>query len=533
MKRIVFAILFVTNAVFAVGAGEKLAKEQHFIYNAGAAPQSLDPAKVEGVPEGFFARNLFETLIISDIEDNIIPGVATKWEHSEDFKTWTFYLRKDAKWSNGDNVTAHDFVFAWRRLVNPQTASPYASFLGYMKLKNVSEITSGKMPPESLGVEALDDYTLVLSLEDSVPFADLLTQFYVLSPVPQKIVEKFGDAWSNPQNIVGNGAFKMQSFVLNEEAVLVKNPYYWDSKSVLLDKITLLQIQNESVAYTRYRSGNLDVSGFPSELFESVKRDYAKELNIASSLCTYYYEFNHTKAPFDNPQIRRALSLSLDRSVIIDKILKQGQTPAYTFSPPSIRSAHLVQNPDWASWDLKKRNEEAIALLKEAGYTKSKPLTFTLLYNTNEDHKKIALAASSMWKQNLQGLVNVKLQNQEWKTFLSTRRLAEHEMARAGWCSDYNEASTFLNTFVSDSSNNQGRFNNAEYDSIMQSAYKASTETQRASDYAKAEEILYQESALIPIYFYSNAELVKPYVKGYKIKPSRAYYFKDIYILEH
>ena len=192
-----------------------------------------------------------------------------------------------------------------------------------------------------------------------------------------------------------------------------------------------------------------------------------------------------------------------------------------------------MQNPDWASWDLKKRNEEAIALLKEAGYTKSKPLTFTLLYNTNEDHKKIALAASSMWKQNLQGLVNVKLQNQEWKTFLSARRLAEHEMARAGWCSDYNEASTFLNTFVSDSSNNQGRFNNAEYDSIMQSAYKASTETQRASDYAKAEEILYQESALIPIYFYSNAELVKPYVKGYKIKPSRSYYFKDIYILEH
>lgn len=535
MKKSFYAILFATSMLFAasVEPGDKLAKKQEFTYNAGAAPQSLDPAKIEGTPEGFFARNLFETLLISDIDDNVIPGVAHKWEHSDDFKTWTFHLRKDAKWSNGDPVSAEDFVFAWRRLVDPKTASPYSTYLSYMKLKNVTEIISGKAKPESLGVEAKDAHTLILHLEDPVPYADLLTQFYVLSPVPQKVVEKFGDAWSNPQNIVGNGAFKLQNFVLNEEAVMVKNPHYWDSKTVLLDKITLLQISNESVAFTRYRSGNLDISGFPLELFESVKKDYKDELKIAPALCTYYYEINHEKEPLKNPQLRRALSLALDRNIITEKIMKTGQIPAYTFSPPAIQSAHLIQNPDWASWDMKKRSEEAVKLLKEAGYSKNKPLNLSLLYNTNEGHKQIALAVASIWKKNLEGIVNVKLQNQEWKTFLSTRRLGDYQIARAGWCSDYNEASSFLNIFTTNSSNNQGRFSNAEYDSIIKTAYLAPTEEDRAKAYARAEEILYQESALIPVYFYTNVALIKPYVRGYKIKPSQSYYFKDLYIVEH
>lgn len=535
IKKLSYVILLLANILFAATpqAGEKLAKNQIFTYNAGSAPQSLDPAKVEGTVEGTFVRNLFETLIISDENDKLIPGVALSWNHSDDYKTWTFNLRKDAKWSNGDNVTAKDFVFAWRRLADPKTASPYASFLTYMKLANASAILNGKMNPDKLGVEAKDDYTLVLHLEDSVPFADLLTQMYVLSPVPQKVVEKFGDAWSDPKNIVGNGAFKLDSLVVNEDAKLSKNPYYWDAKNVLLQHLILFQIQNSSVAYTRYRAGVLDVAGFPLELLDSVKKEHSKELITGPSLCTYYYEFNVKKPPFDNTKVRQALSMALDRSIITDKILRLGQIPAFTFSPPAINAAELITPPQWSKWDDKKRHEEAIKLLTEAGYSKSNPLTFTLLYNTNEDHKKLAIAASSIWKQNLGGIVNVKLQNQEWKTFLSTRHLMQHQMARAGWCSDYDEASSFLNIFLSDSSNNTSGFQNAGYDKIIKEAYQAKTEQERAGLYAKAEKILYDNSALLPVYFYTSSVLVKPYVKGFKIKPSINYYFKDIYILEH
>lgn len=535
IRKITSVILLWISTLFAVipQPGEKLAKEQSFIYNAGAAPQSLDPAKIEGVPEGIFARNLFETLIVSDVDDNLIPGVALNWNHSEDYKTWTFNLRRDAKWSNGDKVTANDFVFAWRRLADPKTASPYSSFLTYMKLANASAILNGSMSPDKLGVEAKDDYTLVLHLEEPVPFADLLTQFYVLSPVPQKIVERLGDAWSDPKNLVGNGAFKLDSFIVNDEAILTKNPYYWDAKNVLLDKITLLQIQNSSVAYTRYRANALDISTFPLELLNKVKKEYNKELITGPVLCTYYYELNSQNPPFDNPKVRAALSMALDRSTITDKILRLGQIPAFTFSPPAINAAEFITSPQWSKWDDKKRYKEAIKLLNEAGYNKNNPLTFTLLYNTNENHKKLAIAASSIWKKNLGGIVNVKLQNQEWKTFLSTRRLGQHQMARAGWCSDYNEASSFLNTFLSDSSNNTAGFKNPQYDETIKQAYKAKTEEERAKLYAKAESILSENNVIIPVYFYTTDELVKPYVRGYKIKPSQSYYFKDIYILEH
>lgn len=533
MKKIVFILSFCLLAYGVTPvAGEKLAKEQSFIYNASSAPSSLDPAKMEGSPGGFFSRTLFETLVISDVDDKIIPGAAKSWSASEDFKTWTFKLRKEAKWSDGTPVTAHDFVFAWQRLVDPKTASPYASYLSYMKLKNTNAIISGKMSPQNLGVEAKDDYTLVLHLEEPVPFADRITEFYVLPPVPKHLVEKLGDAWSRPENIVGNGAFKMQSYVVNEEAVFTKNPYYWDAKNVLLEKVTLLEIPNSSVAYTRYRGGGLDVSLFPLELLEKVEKEHGKELVKGPELCTYYYEFNTLKPPFNDIRVRKALSMALDRNTLTEKILKRGQEPAYTFSPSKISAAYLNKNPDWASWDLKKRYEEAIKLLGEAGYSKQNPLRFTLSYNTSEEHKKIAIAAAAMWKKNLQGLVDVKLQNQEWKTFLSTRRLGHYDIARSGWCPPYNEASSALNVFMSDSSSNYSGYKSKEFDEAINEAYRAKDENSRAAKYAKAEQILYTDMPIMPIYFYAGSELVKPYVRNYKIKPSKYYYFKDLYIVE-
>ena len=521
--------------VFAVDLkqGEKLAKVQSFTYNAAAAPASLDPGKAEGTPEGVFIRSLFETLVTLDANDKLMPGVALSWEHSDDYKTWTFYLRKNAKWSNGDPVTAHDFVFAWRRILDPKTGSPSASYLLQMKLRNSEDVLNGKKDPRELGLVAKDDYTLTLDLEGSVPFAGLLAASHVLSPVPRKVVEKLGDSWIDTKNLVGNGAFKLDYFALNEEAVFSKNPHYWDANNVVLDKLTLLQIASESVAFTRYRSGALDVSAYPLELFEKVKREYPSELLQVPTLCTYYYEFNYAKPIFRDSKVRSALSMSMDRQVLIDKILKQGRLPAYNFTPPYANMAHAITPPEWSRWDDKKRYEEAKRLLLEAGYSKAKPLQFTLRYNTNEGHKQLAIAVSSMWKKNLDGMVKVKLQNLEWRTFLSERRLGTHEMSRGGWCSGYNEASAFLYVMLSDSSNNTGKYNNPDFDAALQAAYQSNTDEERAAKYALAEDILQGDFALIPLYFYTVSELVKPYVRGYVNRPSRAHYFKDIYILEH
>lgn len=536
MKKGVLGIFLVLVSSLAFAAkpkeGEKLAKIQSFVYNAAAAPQSLDPAKIEGQPEGLFAHSLFETLVISDENDKIIPGVALSWESSPDYKTWTFHLRKDAKWSNGDPVTAHDFVYSWRRLVDPKTASPYSSHLVYMKLKNAQAVINGKLPKEKLGISAKDDYTLVLDLEDSVPFAPSLTELFILSPVPKKVVEKFGDAWSDPKNVVGNGPFILKSFTINKDAHFVKNPHYWDAKNVILDKLTLLQIPSETVAFTRYRSSDLDVGTFPLEVLDKVKREYPKELAVESALCTAFFELNHRRPPFNDPKVRKALSLALDRSVITDKILRAGQTPAFVFSPPSITASEAIKQPEWASWDSKKRYEEAKKLLLEAGYSKSKPLSFNMLYTTNESQKKLAIATASMWKKNLDGLVNVKLENQEWKVYLASRHLGSHDTVLAYWCSDYSEASSFLSVFLSDSIKNRGAFKSKDFDEALNKAYRVATEEQRAEQYAKAEQILYEQTALIPLYVFTTTELVKPYVRGYKPKPSRMYYFKDIYILE-
>ena len=535
MRKLFSSLILVFTSIFALTPkeGEKLAKIQSFTYNAGAAITSLDPAKAEGIQESYTIRSLFETLTISDENDKIIPGVAYRWESSKDNKTWTFYLRKDAKWSNGDPVTAHDFVYAWRRLSDPKTGSASATHLTYMKLKNTQSIIDGKLPKEELGVVAKDDYTLVLNLEEGVPFVDVLVEMFTLSPVPSKVIEKLGDAWSDPKNLVGNGAFKIDSLVVNKDAKLSKNPHYWDAKNVILQNLTFLQTPSESVAFTRYRSGDLDSTSFPIELFEKVKKEYASELITGPALCTYSYDFNHSVPPFDNANIRRALSISIDREVIVKNILAQGQLSAYNLVPPNATSADSITPPEWSKWDDKKRYEEAKKLLLEAGYSKAKPLQFTLLYNTNDTHKKLAIAVGAMWKKNLDGLVNVKLQNQELKVFLSNKRLGSYEVARGGVCASYNEASSFLNTYLSTSANNQPHFKNPSYDAALDSAYKASSKQDRASKYALAEKILYEDSAIAPVYFFNATELVKPYVKGYKIKASKSYYFKNLYILEH
>ena len=528
----------ISCSVFAakVPEGTVLAEKQDIVINNGAEPQSFDPHKTEGVPESQVAYQLFEGLATSDPDGNTVPGVAESWENTPDYKTWTFHLRKDAKWSNGEPVTAHDFVYSWQRLVDPKTASPYASFLDYLQVENAQDIIQGKKKPEELGVKAVDDYTFVVQTSNPVPYAVELTTHQSLLPVNKGAIEKFGDAWVKKENLVGNGAYKLKNHVINEKIEFERNPQYWNDKETVINNVTFLVIENASTDVARYRAGDLDITNYalPPEQFAKLKKELPDEVFIARTLATYMYELNHTKAPFTDVRVRKALNLALDRTVIADKVLGQGQTPTYVFTPPYIIEGGQIKQPAYSEQPMAQRNEEAIKLLEEAGFSKANPLKFSISYNTNENHKKVAIAAASMWKANTKGLIDVKLENQEWKTYIDSRRNKRYDVARAGWSADYNQATTFGNYFLSTSSNNTAFYKNPAYDEAIAKSYLATDAAGREAAYAKAEEILAEDYALVPVYNYVNPRLVKPYVKGYTAKdPQDHIFMRNLYIIKH
>ncbi|MBW7983232.1 oligopeptide ABC transporter substrate-binding protein OppA [Enterobacillus tribolii] len=515
-----------------VPAGVQLADKQEVVRNNGSEVQSLDPHKIEGVPENNVTNDLIEGLTQHDLNGKTIPAAAESWEN-KDFKVWTFHIRKNAKWSNGQPVTAEDFVYAWQRIADPKTASPYSSYLQYAHVENIDDVIAGKKDKSTLGVKALDDKTFQVTLSEPVPYLVEMTGHYAMKPVNKEAVEKYGEKWTLPQNYVSNGAYKLKDWVVNERIVLERNPEYWDNDKTVINKVTFLPIASEVTDVNRYRSGEIDVTynNMPIELFQKLKKEIPAEVHVDPYLCTYYYEINNQKPPFNDVRVREALKLGLDRDIIVNKVKNQGDLPAYSFTPPYTDGMKLAE-PEWFGWTQEKRNEEAKKLLAEAGYTAEKPLTFKLLYNTSDLHKKLAIAASSIWKKNLG--VNVQLENQEWKTFLDSRHQGNYDVARAAWCADYNEPSSFLNMLLSDSSNNTVHYKSAAFDKLMADALKAPSKDARGDAYQEAEKQLDKDSAVAPVYYYVNARLVKPYVGGYTGKDPLDYmYSKNLYIIKH
>lgn len=534
-------------AMMMVGCGDKsasnssaanidpnvLADKQELVINNSAEPESLDPHKVSGVPEANIIRQMLVGLTTTDPDGKTIPGMAESWENTDN-KVWTFKLR-DAKWSNGDPVTANDFVYSFRRLLDPNTASPYASYLVDAKVMGADAILEGKAGLDSLGIKALDDKTLQVTLSEPVPyFPDTLIHTSV-KPVHQATVEKFNEKWTDPDNIVVNGPYKISEWQVNDKIVLERNENYYDNANTTLDKVVMLAIPSSTTDVARYQSGEIDVTNneIPPEQFASLKEQLGDQLTVSPMLCTYYYEFNTVKAPFNDARVRRALALALDRDTITDKVIGQGQTAAYQLTPVAINGMDN-NSPEWQNWDQAKRVEEAKKLLKEAGYSESNPLKFELLYNTSDNHKKIAVAASSLWKQSLD-FVDVSLINKEWKTYLDTRRNGNYQVARAGWCGDYNEPSTFLNIVKSGNSNNQGKYSSAQFDSLMtQTLRPGVTEEQRAALYKQAEAQLDADMPNINVYHYVSPRLIKPYVVGFSTKDALDnWQAKDLKIAKH
>lgn len=510
-----------------VPAGVQLADKQELVRGNGDEVPTLDPTMASDTSSSRVINDMFEGLVTEDLHGNTIPALAKSWDVSEDGTQYIFHLR-DANWSNGDPITAHDFVFALQRIVDQKTGAPYSWYVSMASILNADVITKGEKNVDTLGVKALNDSTLQITLTKPVPYFIPMLAHTSMFAIPQKVVEKYKENWTKPENIVVSGAYKLSQWVINEKVVLERNSQYWNDQATVINKVTYLPISDVNAEYNRYRTGEIDITSVvPLELYAKIKKERPNELLTMPSLGTYYYLFNLNKKPFDDPRVRKALAYSIDRDVVVNKILGQGQLPAYTNTPPAV-AGFEVPKLEWAEISQKERNAKAKALLKEAGFDQSNPLKFSLEYNTSEAHKKLAIVMASMWKKNLG--VEVDIANQEWKTFLQTLSSKNFSVARYAWIGDYNEASTFLSYFAS-SGLNYGGWNSADYDETLKQASIVKTDKEREVLYQKAEQIFTNEMPAIPVYFYTRTVLKNSHVGGYSAdNASDRRYTRDLYI---
>lgn len=494
----------------------------------GAEPGTLDPHKAQGVPAANILRDIYEGLVSERPDGTLEPGGAERWEISDDRTVYTFHLREDAVWSNGEPVTAADYAYGLRRTVDPATGSVYASILA--PIENAEAIVAGDKPPEELGVEALDDYTLQIRLKAPTPYLLGLLTHSTTYPVYRPAVEAHGDRFTRPGNAVTNGAYTIEEWVVASRIVLEANPRYWDAENVGVQRVEYYPIEDAASELKRYQAGELDWTGtVPIPSLDEIREHIPDQLHTHPSLSNYYYGLNVTRPPFkDAPELRRALSLAIDRKTIVEKITRGGEIPAYSWVPPAA-SDYDSARLDYADWPRDKRLEEARRLYREAGYSGDNPLEVEIRYNTSEAHKKIASVIANMWQMALGA--KVTLINEEWKVFL--QNVSEREVTevyRAGWVGDYDDPYTFLELLHSEFGINGAGYDNPRYDALLEKAAHTPGGEERRRLLREAEAMLLADHPVIPVYFGTSKALIKPYVKGYAGNPMGHYYSKDIRI---
>ncbi|MBT8059987.1 MAG: peptide ABC transporter substrate-binding protein [Gammaproteobacteria bacterium] len=491
-----------------------LAAEQVVYRGNGEEPQTLDPHRAVGVPSSHILRDLFEGLTNEASDGDVIPGAALRWNISRDARTYTFYLRRDLVWSNGEPLTAQDFVYSLRRAANPETAATSANML--LPIQNAREVLAGTMEPEELGISLLDDYTLQITLTGPTPYFLGLLTHPVAYPVNRSNVEEFGELFSRPGNLVSNGAYLLKDWKPRVQIELEKNPLFREADQTLIERVFYYPIEDLATEVKAFRSGEIDwTNEVPNNQFRWLQQNYPGELVVSPWMGSYFFGFNLTQEPFiDNPSLRMALILAIDREIITEKVTQFGEKPSFALVPPGI-DGYVPFSPEYADWTQAERNHEARRLLEQAGYSPEDPLLIEIRYNTSDNHKKIALAIASMWKQTLG--VNATLVNEEFRVFLQNReQKVITQVFRAGWISDYNDPYSFLELFRTGHGRNDYGYSNSSFDALLDEVGTERVRARRERLMFEAERVLMSDHVIIPIYTYVTKRLVNPHLRGWE-----------------
>jgi ABC-type oligopeptide transport system substrate-binding subunit len=486
----------------------------HVTRGLGGQIDTLDPHAARSVQAHKVLEDLFQGLLEYSADGRLQAGVAESWSVSDDGLVYLFKLREDSKWSNGDPVTADDFVYSLRRLVDPKTAAFYGQFVG--SIENAPEILGGGVKPDTLGVRAIDEWTLEIVLSRPTPYFPQLLTHPATYPVHRGSIEEHGDRFARAENLVSNGAYTLGEWVINSIVSLNRNEAFWDAEKVKIDRVRWMPLADSSAEYLRYRAGELDITSnvSPNE-FEFVKRDRPNELRVSPYLGLYYYGINLTKEPFkSNEKLRQALSMAVDREVLVERVTGRGEVAAYSWVPPGMEG----YEPSYLSYKGMTRDErlaEARRLYKEAGYGPDNPLRVEIRYHTSDIEQTVALAIHSMWKENLGA--EAELVNEEFKVLLSNiQQMAITEVYRLSWIGDYSDPDTFLQLMISDNPSNLVGYENSEFDELMKSAELELDEDERIKILQKAEQLMLSEHPAIPLYYYVSKHIVREGIEGWE-----------------
>lgn len=504
--------------------------EQYIRYNLGAEPETLDPAKMTGLPEGTAINALLEGLTRYDADNTPQPAIAESWDISPDGLSYTFHLR-DAKWSNGEPVTADDFVYAWLRALDPNTAADYAYQLFYIKGAEAYNSSTGEK--EDVAIKAVDAKTLEVTLKAPAPQFLGLTAFTTYMPINAKLDQANKDWAKSGETYVGNGPFKLVKWAHNQKLEMVKNEHYWDAANVKLAKLDMTLVESHDTAYNMYQTDQVDVlvESIPTQEIPQLKT--SGELKIFPDSALYFYRFNVEKKPLDDLRVRQALSMAIDRQAIIDNITQAEQKPAFGYVPFGFIDADSKDfQANSGNAFFKEDLAAAKKLLADAGFPDGKNFPkLKLLYNTNESHQKIAQAVQQMWKKNLG--IDIELLNQEWQVYLDSMDHQNFDICRAGWSPDYLDPMTFVDMFVSEppENNNDTNWSSKDYDALVKDANSTGDQEKRMAAMHEAENLLMKDLPIMPIYYYTKPCLIKENIKDLLIPPFGLYAeFKWAYV---
>ena len=525
-KTLIYSLFIFVSflSLILLSCGDKHRDGKAIYINVGSEHRSIDPALNNAVDGSIYIQHAFEGLATRDKNNKIIGGVAESWDISEDGLTYTFHLRENAKWADGQKITADDFVYAWRRAVDPLTAAEYA--YQYEPVLNAMDINAGKKPLESLGVKAIDENTLEVKLATPTAYFIELAAFPTFYPIRKDIIEKYGNDWTlSPDSYLGNGPFILTERRTEDRLVMEKNTNYWNADAVIPQKLVFVLMQNETAAMAGIKGGTIHFANNPHlPDIETLQNEGL--MHIAPYIGTYYYCLNWTNKILRDVRIRKALALAIDRNYIVKEVTKAGQIPAAAWVPNGINDMEDAEGDfrkvggDYYSVkeeDFQKNVEEAKKLLAEAGYPDGKGMPIIEFKSNSGNHIPIFEAIQQMWKEYLN--IDSTVSQEEWATFQNTRLNKEFVVARHGWIGDYNDPMTFLGVFLSYSAQNDGGYSNRAYDNNLKIAMSTTDQKVRMEAMHKAETILMQDMGLIPIYFYTDPIMVSKKLKGVVYDP--------------